>query len=267
MIYRKVRSQVNETQQRLREIEDFIDKRAKLFSPLQPPLETMRLMARSMYRFYSLYNPEFALFGCLFQYARIEYPEVVSSLRIDEMRQTSNTAYEYFVQLTENFLKTGLSGDLSNGRKLAPSKTAQTFLKRMPRKMTKRSTGQLNLSEMYSKRYRLRIKTEPKVANDTNTSLGKASKATQYDANQIRTDNKSVRQPDTKPAAEKQTEKPVDSKGDSSKRKIEKFSLEKFVLRSIGIDPDGIKQWTPTYCGKEYVKNFMRRFFNRIVLV
>lgn len=281
VIYRKVRNQVNETQKRLREIEDFIDKRAKLFRPLQPPLETIRLIARGLYRFYIFYNPEFALFGCMFQYARIEYPDVVQSMRIDEMRQTGQSVYQFVEQLMEKFLKTGLNGDLSSGRKLTALKTGQNFPQRMPRKMSKRSTGQLNLSDMYSKRYRLRIKTEPKVTNDNNRQVvadaysRKASKLTENEINKISTGNPTVSEngldgkpftQNTTPAVEKQTEKPLNSKEDSPKRKIDNFTLEKFVLRSIGIDPESIREWTPTYCGKEYVKNFVRRFFNRIVL-
>lgn len=281
VVYRNVRSQVNDSQKRLKEIENFIDNRVKLFVPLQPSLESMRVIARSLYKSYLFYYPEIKLFQCMYTYTRTEYPDVIRHLRVEDFQYIGRSVYENFMLLADNLVKSGgvprggraMSGTTKNGR------------------LQKRSANQLNLSDFYSTR--LRIITEPILNNyiEAHSKQGAAEVITKTPLNDVSLDHSADRKeiPDqvatTKQLDEKvATPSPtpgkfpfvqnpfenddgfvdpdatIDLTKRETKHKLSSFNLEKFVLRSIGVDPDYIKEWTPVYCGKEYVKDFMRRF-------
>lgn len=256
LIYRKLRSQSNGTQQRLQEIEEFIDKRVRLFIPLHSSLEHVRLIARSIYKSYVFYNPEIRLVQCMYRYARTEYPEIVDMLRMDEFGRSGHTAYRTFVLITDNLLKYSAMGlQIRQGKrdtsKISPDSTND--------RLRKRSTGPLNLGPSAAQPlFQLRIKTEPKeplaVAATRNgpVSMGNPSAGSLNTAALL--ENSSIASA-TNTLPEKQSPDP-----------FERFNMEHYVLRSFGLDPESIKEWTPMYCWKEYVKDFLRRFTYTVIL-
>lgn len=256
LLYRKVRSQANETQQRLRDIEDFIDKRVKFFVPLPSSLEKIRLMARSTYKSYVFYRPEFKVMQCLYKYARTEYPEIMDLLRVDEFGRSGHSAFRTFLLITDNLMKLGGLGQLNKQGKRDTSKISPNHS--FGERIRKRSTGPVNWSPSSAQQmFRLRIKTEPKksiaAAPTPNVSILPRSPSIALQTAEL-LENAVI---------EHATGIPGKS---GSPLTLDGFNMEHFVLRAIGLEPESIIEGTPLYCGKEYVKDFLRRFTYSVIL-
>lgn len=286
MVYRNVRSQVNRTQQRLKEIESFIDNRVKLFVPLQPSLETMRVIARSLYKSYLFYYPEIKFFQCMYTYTRTEYPDIIRHLRVEDFKYIGRSVYDNFMLLADNLMKNGASA--RSARAMAGAANKPRSIQSKPR-LQKRSTSQMNLSDLYSTR--LRILTEPIVKNyiAAHSTQRAAEKFSSTALDDVSLDHSSDRGvlAETSPSPKQANENvPTPSSASENypfarnpfenddgfvdpdatidltrtKHKLSSFNVEKYMLRLVGIEPDFIMEWTPIYCSKEYVKDFMRRF-------
>lgn len=280
--------------------------RLKFFIPMPSEFETYRLFIRRVYKSYLYYNPEIKMFNCMVKYARTQYPDFLRYLRVEDLKRTGRSLHMVFVKLLDNLMNGGGIGfyDTEIDRYRVAWKIAQMAAgENLPPETDEHYNGQqviqLNTDELYTKPITdYSIPNTARTFQESHIQRGFVQKNQNNVTNLLqdepmidnemkeseRTIRRTKRQyvfNDGYMYSEPYIANPFDSREDMAmdpdaridltrKPVIEEsnraFTIESMVLRSLGIDPNSVKKWSPTYCTKEYVKDLITRFTKTILL-
>lgn len=248
---------------------------SKFFSMFEPMREWIRLYLRSSYKSYKYYKPERELGKCIIQCFHVAYPNLMRRLQIQNIISFVRNLYSWLVKFINNAMNAmwtdrfDENDGLRIGSKVAAltqddttirSPTFNQYPYRYPQ--TPNSAHQNpNFYYYYydpNQRYVMRRRRNVPIEE---TEIRNGSQKESYPLEPLS---------DASPMDDDESidaTASIDLGNTVAEEEAEKlFNVEAMIMKTLGIEDDTIKKYTPMYCAKEYTMNVLDRFTDDVLL-
>lgn len=252
-------------------------KKSKFFSVFEPIRDWIRLYLRSTYKSYKYYRPERELGKCIIQCLHVAYPNLMRRLQIQNIISFVRNFYSWLVQFINNAMNTMWTSrfdendGLRIGAKVAALTQADTTLRsptfnRYPYPYATNFDNQNpNFYYYYypNQPYVMRRRRDISIEDNLNSSM-EIRNGSQTQSHLLEPLSDTSRMEDDESIDADAT---IDLANTAAEEEAEKlFNVEAMIMKTLGIEDDTIKKYTPMYCAKEYTMDVLDRFTDNVLL-
>lgn len=230
---------------------------------MQPLLNSLRLLAKRALESYNWYYPELQFGKCLVKYAKIEYPELLRNLRVDNVAKAGQALFMALMEFTMNMLNTNQFVEVAQQGRIGVK--GEQMTRSHPNVYIPKITindrvddGNESTLEWVNKNRGSLKQALPNCHRYANTN----DRIMYAEPRQLTGNAFSV----TPTEAPRPKKKMTSGNATSDLSENDEFDLELIILEGLGINPASIKRWSPTYCIKDYTIDVIKRMAQSIVL-
>lgn len=249
-------------------------RQSKYFSVFDPIREWIRLYLRSSYKSYKYYRPERELSKCIIQCFHVAYPNLMRRLQIQNINSFVRNFFSWLVKFINNAMNAMWTDrfDENDGLRIGSKVAALTQDDTITRSPTFNQYPHLypqtpNSAYQNPNFYYYYYPNQPYVM--------RRRRDVRIEETEIRNGSQKQSYPlellsDTNPMDDDKSmdaDASIDLANSAAEEEAEQlFNVEAMIMKTLGIEDDTIKKYTPMYCAKEYTLNMLDRFTDDVLL-